>query len=247
VPNAQRQSAREHLAVALDVASVDQATRHIERIAGVPGWLKIGFELFTAAGPASITLAAKSSSVFLDLKFHDIPTTVARAVASATRHGAALCTLHASGGLAMLRAAKTAAAEEAERCQLSRPKLVAVTVLTSLAQEDLPSIGIAGPLSEQVARLVDLSLEAGLDGVVASAREAEAVRRRAGTDFLIVTPGIRPAGSERGDQYRVATPSSAIRAGADLLVVGRPILQAENPADAARAVCAEIETALEGR
>jgi len=242
----QRDSAREHLAVALDVASLDEAARHIERLGGVPGWLKIGFELFTAAGPAAIAQAAKSARVFLDLKFHDIPNTVARAVASATRNGAGLCTLHASGGLAMLRAAKEAASEEAQRCHLPRPKLVAVTVLTSLSQEDLPSIGIAGPLSEHVARLVDLSMEAGLDGVVASAHEADAVRRRAGVDFLIVTPGIRPAGSEREDQARVATPSSAIRSGSDLLVVGRPILQAENPADAARVVCAEIEKARAG-
>ncbi len=236
--------ARDYLAVALDVPTLAAAEKTIESLGGEPGWLKVGSELFTAEGPAVIELAAKRARVFLDLKFHDIPNTVASAVKSGTRLGASLMTLHAMGGLPMLRAAREAAAEEAERLGVPRPELVAVTVLTSTAEEELSQVGVAGSLPDQVARLVDLALESGIDGVVSSPLEAAAVRQRAGENFCIVTPGIRPAGSALGDQVRIATPASAIAQGSSLLVMGRPILKAESPVEAARAAIAEIKSSL---
>jgi len=239
--------ARDYLAVALDVPSLQAAEETIELLDGEPGWLKIGSELFTAVGPAVIELAAKRARIFLDLKFHDIPNTVASAVKSGTRLGASLMTLHAVGGVPMLRAAKEAAAEEAARLDVPRPELVAVTVLTSTAETDLIQVGVAGSLPDQVARLLDLALESGIDGVVSSPLEAAAVRKRAGENFRIVTPGIRPAGSAIGDQVRIATPASAIAQGSSLLVMGRPILMAKSPVEAARAAIAEIEDALDRR
>lgn len=239
--------ARDYLAVALDVPSLQAAEETIELLDGEPGWLKVGSQLFTAEGPAVVELAAKRARVFLDLKFHDIPNTVASAVKSATRLGASLMTLHAMGGVAMLRAAKEAAAEEAARLNVPRPELVAVTVLTSTAEEELVQVGVAGSLPDQVARLLDLALESGIDGVVSSPLEAAAVRKRAGENFRIVTPGIRPADSAVGDQVRIATPASAIAQGSSLLVMGRPILKANNPVEAARAAIAEIEEALDRR
>jgi orotidine-5'-phosphate decarboxylase len=239
--------ARDYLAVALDVPSLKAAEETIELLDGEPGWLKVGSQLFTAEGPAVIELAAQRARVFLDLKFHDIPNTVASAVKSATRLGASLMTLHAMGGVAMLRAAKEAAAEEAARLGVPQPELVAVTVLTSTAEEELIQVGVAGSLPDQVARLLDLALEAGIDGVVSSPLEAAAVRKRAGENFRIVTPGIRPADSAVGDQVRIATPASAIAQGSSLLVMGRPILKANNPVEAARAAIAEIEDALDRR
>ncbi len=236
--------ARDYLAVALDVPSLQVAEETIERLDGEPGWIKIGSQLFTAEGPAVIALAAKRARIFLDLKFHDIPNTVASAVKSGTRLGASLMTLHAVGGVSMLRAAKEAAAEEASRLGVPRPELVAVTVLTSTAEKDLIQVGVAGSLPDQVARLLDLALESGIDGVVSSPLEAAAVRKRAGENFRIVTPGIRPADSAVGDQVRIATPASAIAQGSSLLVMGRPILMAKNPVEAARAAIAEIEDAL---
>jgi len=244
IPHEAKRRARDFLAVALDVSSMEEAQLLVERLDGVPGWLKVGSELFTAAGPAAIELAAKRARVFLDLKFHDIPNTVAHAVAAATRHGVSMLTLHAAGGLAMLCAARDAAAEEADRRGVASPELVAVTVLTSFDEAELARVGVVGQLSDQVARLVDLALEAEISGVVSSPREAALVRRRAGEGFRIVTPGIRPEGSAVGDQVRIATPASAIRAGSSLLVMGRPILQAAEPSAAAREVCAEIESVI---
>jgi orotidine-5'-phosphate decarboxylase len=188
-------------------------------------------------------MAAERGRVFLDTKLHDIPHQVARTVQAVTAHGVSLLTLHASGGAAMLRAAREAADEAAARLGCERPRLVAVTVLTSLGESDLKEIGVAGGVEDQVARLVDLAVEVGLDGVVASPREAAAIRRRA-PGFFLVTPGIRSGGAVGDDQTRTAAPGDAIRAGADLLVVGRPILQAPDRAAAARAVVAEIESAL---
>lgn len=239
--------ARERLVVGLDVPDLASARRLIERLDGVPGWLKVGLELYTAAGPEAVRAAAERARVFLDLKLHDIPNTVAGAVAAATRHGVSLLTLHASGGAAMLRAAREAAEEASAKLGRPRPRLVGVTVLTSLAEPDLAAIGMRGPLPEQVARLVDVARGAGLDGVVCSPLEAAAIRARAGAGFFLVTPGIRPAGAGLDDQARVATPADAIAAGADLLVVVRPILRAPDPGAAARAVVAEIERGLAAR
>jgi len=235
--------ARERLAVGLDVPDLASARSLIERLDAASGWLKIGLELYTAAGPDAIRAAAARARVFLDLKLHDIPNTVAGAVAAATRHGVGLLTLHASGGAAMLRAAREAADDAAAKLGRPRPRLVGVTVLTSLGEADLPTIGVAAGVRDQVARLVDLSRAAGLDGIVCSPLEAAAVRARAGADFFLVTPGIRPAGAPADDQSRVATPAAAIAAGADLLVVVRPILHAPDPGAAARALVAEIERA----
>jgi len=236
--------ARRRLAVPLDVSSLGEARALVGALGGVPGWLKVGFELFGAAGPQALALAGESQRVFLDLKLHDIPNTVARAVAVATAQGVGMLTLHAAGGAAMLAAARDAAVEGAAAAGGERPLLVAVTVLTSLDDAALKEAGVPGGVGDQVARLVDLACSVGLDGVVASAQEAPAIRRRAGPDFTIVTPGIRGAADSADDQSRTATPGQAIRAGSDLLVMGRPIVRAPDPAVAAAAVVAEIEASL---
>jgi len=236
--------ARDRLAVALDVAGLAEAKELVARLAGVPGWLKVGGELFTAEGPAAVELAAGAARVFLDTKLHDIPNTVARAVAAGARRGVSLLTLHAAGGRAMLRAARDAAAEVAAASGGRRPLLVAVTVLTSLADVDLAEVGVAGAPADQVLRLAELAQSCGLDGIVASPREAARVRERLGPGLLLVTPGVRPRAWPADDQARTATPREALAAGSDLLVVGRPVLRAPDPAAAARALLAEIEAAL---
>jgi len=236
--------ARDRLAVALDVPALASARALVEALAGVPGWLKVGGELFTAAGPAAIELARGAARVFLDTKLHDIPNTVARTVAAATRHGVGMLTLHASGGRAMLRAARESADEAAAASGRSRPKLVAVTVLTSLGASDLAEVGIAGSPEDQVLRLAELALAAGIDGIVASPREAARVRRRCGGALLLVTPGVRPRDWPADDQARTASAADALAAGSDLLVVGRPVIGAPSPARAAQALVDEIETSL---
>jgi orotidine-5'-phosphate decarboxylase len=243
-----KRSARDCLAVALDVPRLDVAEDLVRRLAGVPGWLKVGAELFTAAGPAALAAAASRARVFLDAKLHDIPNTVAGAIAAATRQGVSMVTLHAAGGVAMLRAAREAAEQTALSAGVPRPLLVGVTVLTSLSPADLKDLGIAaGSVGEQVARMVELSLAAGLDGIVASPQEVAAVRSQAGSELLIVTPGVRPAGAPPDDQRRVASATEAIQAGADLVVVGRPIVRAPDPGQAARELVREIEAALGAR
>jgi orotidine-5'-phosphate decarboxylase len=241
-------SARDRLAVALDVPDLERAEALIKALAGASGWLKVGGELFTAVGPAALAAAGNGARVFLDTKLHDIPNTVARSVAAATRHGVAMLTLHASGGSDMLRAARESADAAAAAAGTPAPLLVAVTVLTSLTGANLVEVGVDATVEDQVARLVDVAIAAGIDGVVASPREAAAVRRRAaGTPLCIVTPGIRSADDPTDDQARAATPSAAIEAGADLLVVGRPVLRADSPAVAARRLVGEIEQALRAR
>jgi orotidine-5'-phosphate decarboxylase len=238
------ESARDRLAVALDVPTLAEAEALIEALAGVPGWLKVGAELFTAVGPPALAAAGRRAQVFLDTKLHDIPNTVARSVAAATRHGVSMLTLHAAGGRAMLRAAREAAEDTAAACGGSRPALIAVTVLTSFAAADLEEVGVTdASVEDQVARLVDLAVAAGLDGIVASPREAAAVRRRAGEALRIVTPGIRPRDWPADDQARAASAAEAIAAGSDVLVVGRPVLRAPDPAAAARGLIGEIEQA----
>jgi len=236
---------RDRLAVALDVPRLEEAEALIAALDGVPGWLKVGSQLFTAAGPAAVRAARRSARVFLDIKLHDIPNTVAGAVTSAADLGVSLVTLHGSGGRAMLRAAREAADAAAGS---ERIRLVAVTVLTSLSPADLKEVGIgAASVEDQVARIVDLAVDEGIDGVVVSPREAEVVRRRVGDALWIVTPGVRPAGPTHDDQARVATPAEAIAAGSDLLVVGRPVVRADDPASAARDCVREIEGALAAR
>ena len=204
------------------------------------GFYKVGKELFTAAGPAIVReLVGDGKKVFLDLKFHDIPNTVAGAVHSASSLGVSLLTVHASGGSKMLEAAARAAAESA-----SRPTILAVTVLTSMTAEDVEEIGVSGSVESQVLRLAALALNAGCGGIVASAQEASRLRQSLGDAFTLVTPGIRPEGGMAADQARVVTPELAIRAGANYLVVGRPITAADHPKDAAKAILQQIERAL---
>jgi orotidine-5'-phosphate decarboxylase len=239
-------SARSRLVVALDFPTADRASRLAERLQGRVGMFKIGSELFGAEGPALARyLSALGEGVFLDLKFHDIPNTVRGAAREAAHMGVRMFNVHASGGRKMMEAAREGALEARDgRSGKEPPMILAVTVLTSLTGEDLREIGIAGSPEEAVVRWARLAQSSGLDGVVASAREASFIRETCGSEFIIVTPGIRPAGSGAQDQARVSTPAEAIAAGADYLVVGRPITGAENPEAAAENVVAEIDRAL---
>jgi orotidine-5'-phosphate decarboxylase len=228
---------RERLVVALDVPTADAARALVDRLAGHVGLFKVGSQLFTAAGPELVReIVARGERVFLDLKFHDIPNTVAGAVASAARLGVSLATVHGLGGRAMLEAGVGA-------LPAMGTKLLAITILTSHDAETLGQIGLARDVGTSVDRLARLAKEAGVDGVVASPHEVALVREACGRDFLIVTPGIRPAGAASGDQARAATPAAAIAAGADYLVVGRPIIEAEAPEGAADAIVRELEQA----
>jgi orotidine-5'-phosphate decarboxylase len=204
------------------------------------GLIKVGSQLFTAEGPRAVkVLAALGLGLFVDLKFHDIPNTVARAVAAtAELPNVRLLTVHTLGGTAMMQAARRAVG-----AVKSRPKLLGVTILTSMDEAALRSVGIAGPPAERVVALAKLAQEAGLDGVVASGQEARAIRTACGPKFLIVVPGVRPAEGSAGDQSRVTTPAEAILAGADYLVVGRPITEAEEPPAVALAIAREIASA----
>lgn len=210
------------------------------RLNGIAGLLKVGSQLFTAEGPRAVEkLAGLGPGIFLDLKFHDIPNTVAGAVAAAAAlPGVRMMTLHASGGVAMMKAARQAVGTAKKR-----PMLLGVTILTSLDEAALRDVGISGPPESRVVALATLAKQAGLDGVVASAHEVQAIRTACGAKFLIVVPGVRPASASVGDQARVATPAQAIRNGANYLVVGRPITEAPNPRAAALAIAEEIKSA----
>ena len=232
-------NARDRLIVALDVSSAREALELAVKLRQGAGRLKVGKQLFTAEGPQVVRdLVAAGYGIFLDLKFHDIPNTVGAAVRSASALGVDMLTVHASGGSKMLRAAVEAARQAAKR-----PKILAVTVLTSMSDADVQEVGFSGRVVDEVLRLAELALGAGCDGIVTSAREAAEVRKRLGDGFAIVTPGIRPAGGAAGDQARVVTPGDAIRAGATHLVVGRPITGAADPAAAAISIVDEIEAA----
>lgn len=226
------------LIVALDVPDRDAADALVARLGDQASWLKIGLELFTAAGPDLVRdYASRGRRVMLDLKLHDIPATVSRATRAAAALGARLLTIHTSGGREMMRAAVEAAREHEGPDRLH---ILAVTVLTSLDDRDVAEVGAAETVEELVIRRAQLAMEAGCDGVVASPAEAAKLRRGAPDDFLIVTPGVRPAGAAAGDQKRVMTPRAARDAGADLVVVGRPIRDAADPQAAARAIAAEL-------
>ena len=230
-------TARDRLIVALDVPAADEARSLVDRLAGQVGMFKVGSQLFTAAGPEFVrALVARGEKVFLDLKYHDIPNTVARSVSEAVRLGISLLDVHALGGKAMLEAAAGALPAMGTR-------LLAITILTSHDEDSLGEIGVEGQLAGSVRRLALLAHEAGLDGVVASPHEVGLLREACGAGFLIVTPGIRPAGSSRHDQARAATPAAALAAGADYIVVGRPITEAADPAGAAEAIVREMEGA----
>ena len=231
---------RDRLIVALDVPSASQARQIVQTIGEAALTYKIGKQLFTAEGPQVVRdLVSSGRKVFLDLKFHDIPNTVAGAVKSAAELGVSMVTVHASGGSKMLKAAVDAASQSA-----ARPTVLAVTVLTSLSDSDLQELGVSGNMASQALRLGTLARNARCGGLVASAQEARVLRRELGEGFAIVTPGIRPVGSASGDQARVGTPADAIAAGATYLVVGRPILDAPNPAKAAEEIVTDIEQAV---
>jgi len=212
--------------VALDYADLQQCMSFVDGLEPSSCRLKVGKEMFTLFGPDLVkALHRKGFEVFLDLKFHDIPNTVAKAVAAAAELGVWMVNVHASGGRRMMEAAKAALQPYGDK----RPKLIAVTVLTSMEQADLQDLGIELSPQQQVERLASLTQQCGLDGVVCSAHEATALKSLLGEDFLLVTPGIRPSGSEQGDQRRIMTPVEAIAAGSDYLVIGRPITQAASP------------------
>lgn len=212
--------------VALDFDNQDKALAFVETIDPKSCRLKVGKEMFTYFGPEFVKqLVNKGFDVFLDLKFHDIPNTVAKAVTAAAELGVWMVNVHASGGEKMMHAAKEALVPYGDKA----PILIAVTVLTSMEQAELPLIGVEAPLDEHVLRLATLTKSSGLDGVVCSAQEAQKLKAELGQDFQLITPGIRPAGSAVGDQKRIMTPEKAVAAGSDYLVIGRPITQADNP------------------
>ena len=232
----------DRLIVALDVDSIDRATGLVDALAGQVTRFKIGSQLFTAAGPSVVDAVRKrGGEVFLDLKFHDIPNTVEGAAREAVRLGVFMFNVHASGGRAMMSAAAKGAAEAAHTLGLPSPLVIAVTVLTSLDRAALAGeLHVSSSVEGHVLHLCTLAREAGLDGNVASPNEIRALRNAMGPGWIVVTPGVRPAGSERNDQSRVATPRAAVAAGADYLVVGRPITGAPDPARAAEGILAEM-------
>jgi orotidine-5'-phosphate decarboxylase len=236
-------TARERLLVALDVENGTRALELATTLRDVAGGFKIGSRLFTLEGPTLVRrIVDTGARVFLDLKFHDIPNTVAQAVDAAVRTGAWMVNVHASGGVPMMQAAARAASETAARTGTPPPLVIAVTVLTSMDAPTLRAVGVERPLLDQVVALARVTKDAGLSGVVASPQETSAIRAACGPDFVIVTPGIRgaAAGAEKNDQSRTMAPGEAIRAGASYLVVGRPIIAAADPRAAAQAIVREI-------
>lgn len=228
--------------VALDTTDVDRAEALARAVRGSVGGIKLGKEFFTANGPQGVRRVSEDAGlpVFLDLKYHDIPNTVAAAVRAALPLRPFMLNVHAGGGAAMMKAA----AEAAREAGPDRPLVIGVTVLTSLSQEDLETLGMVGSVTDVVLRLARMTRDCGLDGVVCSAREIVALRGACGSNFKLVVPGIRPAGSVADDQRRVVTPAEALALGADYLVIGRPINAAPDPAAAARAIAEEMaETA----
>lgn len=235
--------AKNKLIVALDVNTAPEALRLVSMLRGIAGMFKIGSQLFTAAGPDLVReIVSTGEKVFLDLKFHDIPNTVAAAGVEATRLGVSILNLHAAGGREMMRNTANAVARCAETEGLPRPSIIAVTVLTSADETMLGEVGLNSEPGELVRRLSLLAEASGMDGVVASPREVSIVRCAVNKPgFIVVTPGVRPTGTDLGDQKRVTTPREAIMAGADYLVVGRPILAASDPVQAAKQIVADME------
>ena len=233
------EQAREKIIFALDVDKLSEIDRWAELLAHKVGMFKVGKELFTTAGPAAVEAVKRhGGEVFLDLKYHDIPNTVAQAMLAAGRLGVRLANLHALGGPEMMEQAATAVRKQFTDTE--RPRLLAVTILTSSTQETLKAVGIEQSVEQMVVRLAKLAKESGMDGVVASPLEIQAIRAACGPDFLVVTPGVRPAFASVDDQKRIMTPAEAVHAGADFLVIGRPIAKAADPAQAADLIVDEI-------
>ncbi len=229
------------LIVALDVRSLEEAKKLVETLGETVNFYKVGMELFYRVGSSVLRyLTAQGKEVFLDLKLHDIPNTVAEGLCSLMDEKVSLLNVHASGGYTMMKTAAKRLKEEATRRGISAPRIIAVTVLTSLGEAEWREMGQTEPIAEKVVRLAKLAQRAGLDGVVASPQEAAAIRRACGNDFIIVTPGIRPLEATPDDQSRVASPAEALRNGATHLVVGRPIRTADNPRAAAQAILEEM-------
>jgi orotidine-5'-phosphate decarboxylase len=237
-------SVKDRLVVALDVPDRDSALRLVERLSGAVGMFKIGSQLFTAEGPALVReITSSGERVFLDLKFHDIPNTVAGAVESTARLGVSMLNVHTLGGSEMMRAAAHAVGERG-LLWITRPAVLGVTVLTSMDKADLADVGITSELTTEVVRLAALARDSGLDGIVASPHEIRLIRECITAErFIILTPGIRPGWSEPGDQKRVATPADAIRDGADFIVIGRAITDSANPRVAVERILEEIDHA----
>lgn len=235
---------KEKLIVALDLSNIEDAELLVEKLAPHVGAFKIGMQLFYNEGHRVIAMVtSKGGKVFLDLKMHDIPNTVARACDALVLPGVFMFNVHASGGAEMMRQAAISTRERAKDVGLPKPILLGVTVLTSIDADALHSVNVSAAPAEQVVALARLAQQAGLDGVVASPQEIEAVRAACGPHFVIVTPGIRPSGAAANDQKRTSSPGEAVRAGADYLVVGRPITAADDPVQAAREILAEMEEA----
>jgi orotidine-5'-phosphate decarboxylase len=239
-------TAKDRLIVALDVSTERRARELVDSLRAIVGMFKIGSQLFTEAGPKIVSeIASSGNGVFLDLKFHDIPNTVSLAAVAATRLGVSIFNVHAMGGLEMMRRTADAVSEVATKESLKRPSVIAVTVLTSSDATMLSEVGIGSEPETQVRRLSLLAEASGMDGVVASGHEVAVVRSTVMSHgFLIVTPGVRPTGAVLDDQKRVMTPAQAIRAGADYIVVGRPITSAQDPVESAAQILEEMESGL---
>lgn len=226
----------ERIYVALDTMDVDYAVDLARKLKGLVGGMKVGKEFFTANGPQGVEkITEVGMPVFLDLKFHDIPNTVAGAIRASGKTGAQIVNVHAQGGPVMMKAAAEAGKEA------NIPMTIAVTILTAMDQDDLTAIGVMDPIEDQVVRLAKLTQDSGLQGVVCSAKEIAPIRKACGPDFKLIVPGIRPDWAAKGDQKRVMTPRDAVKAGADILVIGRPITQAADPVEAAQKIAAELE------
>lgn len=235
--------AHDRLIVALDVDTQEAALALVDTLKNDVAFFKIGFELFSSCGPGVVEAVAKRGCrVFLDLKYHDIPTTVSKAAVAVTRLGVFMFNVHALGGYDMMKKTSDAVRAEARKHKVERPKVIAVTVLTSMDENALKKVGIGDSMNSEVLRLAVLAKDAGLDGVVASPQETALIRQKLGKDFLIVTPGVRPSWAAAGDQKRIATPRDAVRDGASFIVVGRPVTEAEDPAAAARKILEEMDS-----
>ena len=234
-------SPKDRIFCAIDTTDLDHAIDLASKLSGVIGGAKLGKEFFAAHGPQGVQAVAKvGMPIFLDVKYHDIPNTVAGAIRAVTPMGLKIVNVHAAGGIEMMKRAGEAARETAAKAGVEAPWVIAVTILTSMDQHDLDDVGLKGPIDERVVKLAELTQKAGLDGVVCSAREITSVRAACGPDFKLITPGIRPAWAASNDQKRVVTPADAVAMGSDVLVIGRPITKADDPVDAARRIVAEV-------